>query len=140
MFDFGEIQVEMPKLSESKVQDAVVRHLKSKYKKVRFISSLTGEKVSGARTKTRNAKIQHSNGQPDMFIYARRGGYVGLALELKRDGEVIYKKDGTLRKSDHLEEQQEWLDDLTEEGWYAVFSVGLKESVEIINWYLNLKK
>ena len=140
MFDFGEIQVEMPKLSESKVQDAVVRHLKSKYKNVRFISSLTGERVSGAKTKGRNARIQHSNGQPDMFIYARRGGYVGLALELKRDGEIIYKKDGTLRKSDHLKEQQEWLDSLTEEGWYAVFSVGLKESVEIINWYLNLKK
>ncbi len=74
-----------------------------------------------------------------MNIYAKRGVYCGLALELKAVGRSPFKKDGNLKKSKHLEEQQGWLDYLTEQGWYATFAVGLGEACKIVDKYLKLE-
>ena len=45
-------------------------------------------------------------GIPDLLCFARRGDYVGLALELKADG-----------KAKLVREQQQWLARLESEGW-----------------------
>ena len=129
--------IEIDGESESRFQDRVVAYLKEEYPKARFISSLAGEKNSHRKTRSRIAKIQHSNGQPDMFLFKRVGKYVGLAIELKKDTANPYRKDGKLKAGQHLKEQKEWLDYLKEEGWYAVFSCGVSDTIELIDKYLN---
>lgn len=64
------------------------------------------------------------SGVPDILWPSPRGGYHGLALELKRD------KGG--KTSDN---QTDWLDYLTAVGWLCVVAHGADRAVEAISWY-----
>jgi hypothetical protein len=63
--------------------------------------------------------------------------WYGLFLELKSEDVVIYNKDGSLRKDPHLAEQNTILEQLTNEGYKAVFAVGFQKAKEIIDEYLK---
>ncbi|WP_156424553.1 hypothetical protein [Arthrobacter sp. EpRS71] len=58
-------------------------------------------------------------------------------MELKREGTVIYKQDGTLRKDEHLEEQAIMLQRLRDRGYKAEFAVGFQEARKLIDEYLT---
>lgn len=80
---------------------------------------------------------QPSKGQPDLLIIEPRGCYIGLALELKRDGATLYKKDGTFRKNEHLDNQQEVLEMYRQRGWQTGFAQGWDQAELLITIYLN---
>ena len=42
----------------------------------------------------RQKRINPKRGYPDLFIAEPRGCYHGLYLEIKKDGEKVFKKDG----------------------------------------------
>ena len=63
-----------------------------------------------------------------------------MFLELKAEGTRLYKKDGTLRKNKHIEEQAEILDKLNKSGYYARFAVGYDQAIRIITNYLGEPK
>lgn len=81
----------------------------------------------------------HLRSFPDIFIYKPNSRFAGLAIEFKRTGEKIYRKDGTLRKIEHLQRQQEMLNLLNNKGYYAVFSIGFKATTELIKQYMEIK-
>lgn len=119
--------------SEFDLQIAVTKYLKYQYPNILFRSDLGGIRLTqGLATKAK--KIQHSTGFPDLFIYYPSKGYNGLAIELKT--KEVLKKDGTLKKSEHLAQQQKVLDYLNEKKYYASFAVGFDEARTIIDDYL----
>ena len=97
----------------------------------------------------RKFKTLHpERGYPDLFIAEPKDGlnmdtsgnpnyYAGLYIELKADGNSPFKKDGTLKKDQHLEEQQAMLERLRYHGYKAVFATGFDEARQIIDDYLK---
>lgn len=67
-----------------------------------------------------------SVGFPDFFIYEPRGGYHGLAIELKR------RKCGRV-----TEEQKKCLKELSERGYYATVCYGFDDAKAVIDRYLK---
>ncbi|HBL7242220.1 TPA: VRR-NUC domain-containing protein [Serratia marcescens] len=84
----------------------------------------------GQRTKATGGKLKaegQKKGYPDMSLDAARGKYHGLRIELK------YGKSGA------KEEQKEWLNRLTSEGYYCALCVGHNEAIEVIMSYWHLE-
>ena len=96
---------------------------------------------SGTRLSITQAKRQKAlnprRGHPDLMIYEPRGEYVGLAIELKREGVKIAKKDGS-PASKHIKEQDEYLEALRERGWKCFFCVGYNDAIATIDEYLGI--
>lgn len=82
--------------------------------------------------------LQGRRGHPDIAIYEPRGSFIGLAIEVKREGERIYKKDNT-PKNEHIAEQIEYLGQLAYRGWYAVFGIGAPDIIQLMDDYLGGK-
>ena len=78
---------------------------------------------------------------PDLTIYEPSvidgKNYHGLCLELKAEGEKIFKKDGKTYVSKHIEEQAAALKKLKNKGYLTSFAVGLNEAKELIDMYLK---
>ena len=123
------------KITERLVHKQVAVYLKNQYPKVRFITTLDGEFFSEHQAQHVRA-LQHSRGAPDLLIFAPMWTYFGLAIEIKRTRSDAFKKNGELKKSEHLEEQQEWLNYLAGAGWKATFGCGFDECKLIIDKYL----
>jgi hypothetical protein len=120
---------------EYELQLAVCKYIRYQYPNILFRSDLGGIKLTkGLAIKSK--RIQHSKGFPDLFLYYPSGKYNGLAIELKVKD--IFKKDGTLRKSEHLEQQQKVLDILNANNYYATFAVGFNEAKTVIDNYVGL--
>ena len=121
--------------SEYSLQVAVTKYLKFAYPNLIFRSDLGGVRLSrGLAIKMK--KIQWSSGYPDLFIAQRNKKWGGLFLELKT--KTPYKKNGDLKKCEHLEKQSQMLKNLNERGYYATFSTGFEEAKKIIDWYARL--
>lgn len=104
------------------------------YPDVIAISESSGLRVSqGLSMKLKRLRSKHTH--CDIYILQPQGNYHGLVIELKAKN--IYKKDGTLYKDEHLEDQQRTIDLLREKGYYATFAVGFDETRRIIDDYLN---
>jgi len=125
-------------MTEKQLQKSICQYLKLAYKGLRFHSDMAGTFLSGKWSLMKENKDNNSHsGYPDLVIYKKSNGYMGLALELKREGNSPFKKDGTLKKDVHLEEQQAWLDVFAELGFKAQFVVGFDEAMAVINKYLS---
>ena len=122
-------------MKESELQTSICEYVKLQYPSVIFNSDLSGIRTSiGLALKIK--KLRSSNSIPDMYLDEPRGGYFGLKIELKIKN--IYKKNGDLFKSDHLENQKKMLDRLNEKGYLALFSIGFDATKKIIDDYMSL--
>lgn len=90
-------------------------------------------KLTRSHFGTKDNPIEVFN-QPDNELYHI---YNGLYLELKAEDNSPFKKDGTLKKDQHLEEQNEVLNQLREKGYAAYFAVGFEQAKQIIDDYLG---
>ncbi|MDQ1341168.1 MAG: hypothetical protein QG567_2326 [Campylobacterota bacterium] len=119
----------------------VAKFLQVKYPKVIYRFDLVADMPLSIFQANRNKALhgRFSKGYPDLFIAVCRGGYGGLYLELKADDSTPFKKDGTLKKNEHLEMQNNRHEQLREAGYYVAFAVGFKQSVEIIEKYMEFK-
>ena len=125
--------------SEESTHEAIARYIKLAYPKVIFNTDLSGIRLTpGLAAKVK--RLRSSNAFPDIAIYEPRRGFAGLFIELKRPTEKIYKKDGTLRKNTHIEEQAQMLKALEQRGFYAIFAVGFVAAKEVIDWYIGERK
>ena len=91
----------------------------------------------------RNKSIQCPNFKcPDLLIFASRvvdgERFSGLFIELKV--ETPYKKDGELKKNEHIEAQSNDLDNLASEGYFTTFAWGFEMTRGIIDKYLKSEK
>nr|DAW41849.1 MAG TPA: Nuclease [Caudoviricetes sp.] len=130
----------------------VCDYLRKNYPDVLFRTDFSsGMKMSPGQA-AKHKKFQKSRAWPDLFIAEsgvvefKEDGLIahlrknGMFLELKADGVKLYKKDGTLCKNKHIEEQAEILDKLNESGYYARFAVGYDQAIRIITDYLGKPK
>lgn len=127
--------------SEKNIHIMICDYIRLKYPDVLFRTDLGGIKLTMGQA----AQVKRMQGGkrawPDLFIaeprYSPRDKemYSGLFIELKATN--IYKKDGSLRKNDHLFEQSEMLTRLESRGYKAVFAVGFDRATAIIDEYLS---
>jgi hypothetical protein len=140
------------KKKEEKVQIKVCNYLHKAYPKAIFTCDLSSGMKLPIHIAAKNKQMRSSRGLPDLFIAypkvehydvdeAGNGGsfkvFYGLWIELKSEDTVIWNKDGTMRKGDHLEEQKAVLDHLEKRGYRAVFACGYSEAKKIIDQHME---
>jgi len=123
-------------MAEISEQLLICEYISTNYPSIVFTSDFSGIRLSiGLAKKVKNLKS--GRGIPDLIIlkpFELEGKlYYGLLIELKKSGTEIYKKDGSLRKSEHLEEQNLMLEILRKEGYYATFSIGYNDTIDLID-------
>ena len=124
----------LPIQTEAKLHEAICTYIRLQYPDVIFTSEASGIRLPvGYAVKLKKLRSKHT--LPDLWILAPRNGYHGLVIELKRQGERVYKKDGSYA-SEHISDQAETLDALNKDGYNAVFACGYEEAQEIVDEYL----
>lgn len=119
---------------EEKLHFTVCDYLKYAYPKAWFISEASGVRVSmGLASKLK--RMRSAGTHLDLYILEPIGQYKGLFIELKAVN--IYKKDGTLLKNEHVEDQAKTIEVLKTKGYAATFALGFDNSKKIIDSYMN---
>jgi len=113
----------------------IAQYLRIAYPSVIFHFDLAGLNLSKAQA-GRMKNIQGGRGWPDLFIAEPRDIFKGLFIEIKAEGTKLYKKD-TLPATPHLQEQEECLFELEDNGYAARFGVGFDECKNLIDDYLR---
>lgn len=123
-------------MSEESIQIAICNYIKYQYPKVLFNTDLSGIKLTiGQATKVK--KMRSGRAWPDIFIAEPSISQYGLFIELKNDGQKLFKKDGITPINDHVKEQMEMLKLLRNKGYEAEFAIGFDDAKRIIDHYLN---
>jgi len=78
-------------------------------------------------------------GQPDLFIPVPNSQYSGMFIELKADGVTVFKKDGSLRAGEHLQNQNNYHEMLKKHGYWAGFCIGIDQTLDEIDKYFQKK-
>ena len=130
----------------------VCDYLRKNYPDVLFRTDFSSGMKMSPWQAAKHKKFQKSRAWPDLFIAEsgvvkfKEGNLIvnlrknGMFLELKADSVKLYKKDGTLRKNKHIEEQAEMLEKLRNGNYYAEFAIGYKDAIEQIHEYLGKPK
>lgn len=146
-----------PKQEEERLTIQVVNYVKKTYPHVIIIHDIAAGMNLKDSDRMKMMATRSEDGQPDISIDFPSRGYHGLRLELKVEGTVIKKKDGTLRKQtytrkyrkngkifikrgDHLLEQAQTLRKYNRLGYYANFAIGFYGQLgakKIIDWYMK---
>lgn len=122
--------------TEEQEQAELCKWLKLKYPNVLYTVDLGGIKLNQNQKCIMSTRAR--KGHPDLILQEWfLDKYCGLAIEFKRTGEVVSNKDGSLRKSDHLLRQLEYLIALKERYYIAGFVVGLEPAKKVISAYLS---
>lgn len=125
-----------PDYPEFRLQVQVAAYLNLKYPAVLFESSPINLRLTDSQRKMLGAIQKKGFHPPDMKIYEQRRGYIGLALELKQASP--YLKDGvTLKKSEHLANQQASIEAMRSKGWLAGFYWNFDTIKSVLDWYLG---
>lgn len=134
-------------MKESDLQVMVADYLRLRYPKVLFHSDFgSGIKLTQGQAMKQKRQNGGRRGWPDLFIAQSaprcvdgswKYEYYGLFLELKAEGNSPFKKDGSLKKDEHLEEQWEMLQELENRGYKARFATGFNEAKKLIDDYLG---
>ncbi len=122
------------KRTEFHVQKVLCQYTKLKYPHTRFVSSLSGAGLSRAQRKFQT--LRSHKGDPDWMLFWRTKQFNGLAVELKKEGSKIFKKDGKTLKSIHLQEQLSFLKYLHFQGFCAGFCIGAKNACDLVDAYM----
>jgi len=118
------------------LQKQICEYLNIQYPDVLFLSDTVANLKLTIPQKVRNKSIQKPGFKtPDLLILEPNGNYAGLFIELKV--ESPFKKDGLLRKDEHLEGQQKAIDKLLQKGYYACFSWGFDQTRRLIDRYMQ---
>jgi hypothetical protein len=121
---------------EESLQIAVSQYIKFRYPNVLFTAESSG--VYRSMVQAVKAKKQRSSrGLPDMIILEPRGKFKGLMLELKRDGERVWLKDGSWSSDKHIQEQKDVHHSLSVRGYKAEFCIGFDSAKEVIDIYMK---
>ena len=128
----------MRKSPERNLTNMVAEYLQRRYPSVIYRFDLASDQRLSIQQAKRNSKIHGklSRGYPDLLILEPRNIWHGLFLELKTT--TPFKKDGGLKKDQHLERQNSFHLKLINKGYKAGFSTGFEETKKRIDEYLAL--
>lgn len=113
--------------SEYSIQKEFVRWVRTNHPTVLFCATVGGKSchmIENVKAKATG----YNKGVPDLIIYEARGGYHGLAMELKSTV-------GSLS-----EEQRKWLDDLEERKYKTAVPRSVDECKQVFIDYFNAPK
>lgn len=144
----GKPYIPKRKSPELDLQRRVCKYLRDNYPGVIFHSDFAAGLGLTQNQATINRSLQSDSGFPDLTIYKpgrvnKKAGkqYVGLAIELKKDGTPVILKTGLnkgrLTSDPHIQHQARMLTRFNNEGWYANFAVGYLAAIQIIDWYFE---
>lgn len=88
----------------------------------------------------RMKSMQSARGWADIFIAEPRGMYHGAFIELKSNKARLYLKSGKLSTDAHIQEQAEFLQRMTDKGFYSNFAQGYEDAIHQIDGYLKITK
>jgi hypothetical protein len=124
------------KHQEFVLQKAVCRFLETNYPETLFLSDTIANLKLTVPQKVRNKQIQKEGFKcPDLLILEPNKFYKGLFIELKIKSP--FKKNGELYSDEHLEVQQQSMNELTEKGYLCFFKWEFDDIKELINWYMK---
>lgn len=112
----------------------IAQYLRIAFPSARFHYDYAGNNLSKAQSGMMRA-IQHSKGFPDLTIINPAGGI--LFLELKAEGNNVFKKNGEFISDDHVAEQAQWITALQQAGYDAHFAVGFDQAQNYIDNFLK---
>src|SRR5665647_628335 len=118
--------------SEKELQKMVCDYLKIAYPAVIFNSDMAGAMKLTIGQAVQISKLRSNKGFPDISIYEPRGEFHGLFIELKKEGEVLYKRNGEA-VTEHVQEQINCMRLLNAKGYYPMFAIGFDMAKSIID-------
>ena len=143
-------------MTELELQAQVADYIRLQYPSVIFHSDFgSGIKLTMGQAIKQKRLNGGRRSWPDMFIaegsvvddekgqfykdsyYPLKHVYLGLFIELKREGTRIFKKDGKLVADEHIREQFDMLHDLRARGYAAEFACGFDEAKKLIDDYMK---
>lgn len=124
---------------EAELRRMLARWLQLQYPNVIYRFDLAADLKLTMGQARKHKELHPKRGYPDLFIAEPRSCFHGMYIELKADGNSPYKRNGELKKSIHLEEQEEFLMKLQCRGYYSTFATGFEEAKGLIELYLNKK-
>jgi len=123
-------------MTEKQLHKQICIYIKAQYPNVIFNTDMSGIKLTMGQAI--QAKLLRSdNGFTDIQIFEPREKLHGLFIELKK--ETPYKKNGELKKSEHLLEQIKMHDKLKERGYCVHLCWTFEMTKKAIDEYLSLK-
>lgn len=138
--------------SEHSLYEQIARYLQLQYPNVIYRFDVGADLKLTPGQAAKHKRLHPGRGYPDLYIAESSenvnskdwngivrewGFYFGLYLEIKTESNSPYKKDGTLKKDQHLEEQARMLEKLRARGYKAEFGVGFEGCKKIIDEYLR---
>jgi hypothetical protein len=122
---------------EEKIHFALCDYIRLQYPKVHFISESSGIRTSmGLAAKLKRTRSSHTH--LDIYILEPNFNKTKNILILEMKAKTVYKKDGTLKKDEHLQDQQNTINTFNKKpGYEATFACSLDEGIEIVNFYLT---
>lgn len=129
----------MARKRETVIQLLLCGHVRTTYPEAIFTCDFAAGLFLPPWIAKLRADMSSGRGYPDFTLDVKRGDFAGLRLELKTEDEVVYKKDGTVRKSknDRLQIQHDTLERLRKEGYCAEFAIGLEQAIGLVDWYMD---
>ena len=122
---------------EAELRRMLARWLQYQYPNVIYRFDLAADLKLTMGQARKHKELHPKRGYPDLFIAEPRGKYCGMYVELKADGNSPYKRNGELKKSEHLTEQEVMLNKLNSRGYFAKFATGFNEAKGLIESYLK---
>lgn len=122
---------------EAELRRMLARWLQYQFPNVIYRFDLAADLKLTMGQARKHKELHPKRGYPDLFIAEPRGKYCGMYVELKAEGKSPYKRNGELKKSEHLKEQEVMLDKLNSRGYFAKFATGFNEAKGLIESYLK---
>ena len=126
-------------MSEKSLHRGVSDYIRYQYPSVIFNVDLSGAMKLTIGQAVAIKNLRSSRAFPDLMIYEPRANFHGLFIELKKEGEKIYKKKTPEYINDHIQEQAEMIAKLRKRDYCACFCIGFDQAKKVIDEYLKLK-
>jgi hypothetical protein len=121
---------------EDKEQAALCRYIRLQYPKALLFTDLAGVNLTSHKARSKYKQRNPNKGWNDLIIFQKCDG-VGSALMLEFKSSKVKLTAAKVAKDPHLREQRALHLRLIEQGYYAVFAVGLDEAMEVVDAYLK---
>lgn len=148
------IEFKHPIQHEERLQIKMSNYIKREYPQVILIGDFAAGLELTDKQRIKMMAMRSEDGQPDISIDYPSRGYHGLRIEIKKEGTVVYRKDGKLRKQpykrvywvrgrkfihagDHLAEQAATLKKYNDMGYLGRFGIGEQKIIQLIDWYME---